>query len=172
MRTRAYTLHLPAPGSLDAMPDAEALERATLVPDGFSWTAFAFSALWFFWHRLWLAGLLVALGIAAVWGLGLLLPLNPGAGTLIALLLSLLIGLEASSLRRWTLARRGRPAVDVVAAGSRAEAEARLIARHLGADVAPVASSPAVARGGPGMGLGPRGGDAVIGLFPEAERRP
>ncbi len=58
-----YTLHLPE----DALPgDPEALERAQVVPDGFSWAAFFFTALWFFAHRLWLAGLAVLAGLVAL----------------------------------------------------------------------------------------------------------
>ena len=111
-----YTLHLPDevdPGAPDA------LDRAKLVPDRFIWAAFAFTALWFFWHRLWLAGLLVLAAEAAAWGAGLALGLNPLAGTLVTLLLSILIGLEASSLRRWTYERRGRPIRDAASEASR-----------------------------------------------------
>lgn len=154
---RSYTLHLPA----DARPgEAYGLDRAQLVPDGFSWAAFAFTALWFFYHRLWLAGLGVLLGLAAVAGLGRVLGLPPGAGLLISLLLALLIGLEASSLRRWTLARRGRPARDAVVAGNGDEAEVKALGRWLDGNgrTAPertFTSSPA--------------GAPVIGLFPFGE---
>ena len=48
------------------------------------------------------------LGATALVGYGL--GLSPAAGTAITLLVLVLIGLEASSLRRWTLARNGRPA--------------------------------------------------------------
>ena len=48
-----YTLHVPA----SAEPgDAEALDKAELVRDGFAWGAFLFTFLWFFGHRLWLTG--------------------------------------------------------------------------------------------------------------------
>ena len=108
-----YTLHVPDevdPG------EPEALDQAKLVPDAFVLPAFWFSALWFFWHRLWLAGLLVLAAEVLVWGAGLALGLHPAAGFAIALLLSWLIGLEASSLRRWTYARTGRPIRDAVTA--------------------------------------------------------
>ena len=56
-----YTLHVAA----DAAPgDAGTLERAVLVKDGFSWGAFVFSFLWFFCHRLWIAGLIVLVAVA------------------------------------------------------------------------------------------------------------
>ena len=99
-----FTLHLPR----HARPgDPAALERAEVVKDGFSWGAFAFTALWFFFHRLWIAGLLV---LVAVVGLNLLLSfldIHALAAFFAQVLLSCLIGLEANSLRRWTLARNG-----------------------------------------------------------------
>jgi len=79
------------------------------------------------------------------------------------LLLMLLIGLEASSLRRWTLGRQGRPAVDAVVAADRDEAEMKSFRRWVARGAGPVPSAPPPA---PPR----RGSDAVIGLFPEAER--
>ncbi|AWN39008.1 DUF2628 domain-containing protein [Methylobacterium radiodurans] len=154
---RSYTLHLPP----EARPgEAYGLDRAVIVQDGFSWPAFAFSVAWFLFHRLWLAALIVGLSLAVVAGLGHLLGLSRIAATLISLLVSILIGLEASSLRRWTLARRGWPARDAVLAGSPAEAEARVMARWLDPATRPPAPQrPAFA--------GER--DPVIGLFPASE---
>jgi hypothetical protein len=162
---KSYTLHVDA----DAPPgDAGALERAVLVKDGFSWGAFAFSFLWFFAHRLWLAGLIV---LAAAIGLAASLQwLRAGGGATFwaAFLLAVLVGLEANSLRRWTLSRRNRPAVDVVAAGDREEAEAKAFSRWLGEgrSGSPAPAWRAGATGAPGY----RAPEPVIGLFPEAER--
>ncbi len=159
---RTYTLHLPA----DALPgDPRALDQAVLVKDGFTWGAFFFSALWFFAHRLWIAGILV---LVAVVGLALALgTLRVGAGTILLaeFLLFVLVGLEAGSLRRWTYRRR-KPAVDVVSASDRAEAETKSFARWLSrtATAAPTASLRPIAAY--------RVPEPVIGLFPEAERQP
>src|SRR3712207_238833 len=127
---KTFTLHVAA----DALPgDPEPLDRAVLVRDGFSWGAFFFTALWFFAHRLWLAGLGVLVLLVA-FNLGLAaLGLRPGAAFLAQLLLSVLIGLEANSLRRWTLSRRGRPAIDVVTASDHDDAETKAFARWLSA---------------------------------------
>ena len=156
-----YTLHLPE----TALPgDPLPLERAEIVRDGFAWTAFLFTFFWFFWHRLWLAGLAV---LVAVVGLGLALRwlgISPGAASLALILLMLLIGLEASSLRRWTLRRRGRPAVALVSAKSREEAETKSFRRWLAAPPDPLfrpAAAPMPTRDAP----------PILGLFPEAERR-
>ena len=111
---RTYTLHVPE-GSVRG--DASALERAELVRDGFSWSAFAFTVLWFLRHRLWLAALIVLLGLVGLALAGRALGLSPFAALLVTGLASLLIGMEASSLRRWTYGRRGRPARDQSAAG-------------------------------------------------------
>ncbi|MER2193850.1 DUF2628 domain-containing protein [Methylobacterium brachiatum] len=155
---RSYTLHLPA----DARPgESIGLERALLVRDGFSWPAFAFSVLWFLYHRLWIAALIVLAGLMVLAGLGHALGLPPGIATLVTLLASWLIGLEASSLRRWTLARRGWPARDAVMAATAEEAEAKALGRWLDA-TAPAPRPPFPA--------GPtRRSEPVIGLFPAQE---
>ncbi|RZK83737.1 MAG: DUF2628 domain-containing protein [Methylobacterium sp.] len=158
MRMRSYTLHLP----IDARPgESIGLDRAVLVPDGFAWPAFAFGVLWFLFHRLWIAALIVLAGFLALAGIGHLLGLPAGIATLVTLLTSWLVGLEASSLRRWTLARRGWPARDAVIAATPEEAEARALNRWLDSSAAaPRAPFPA----------GPtRRTEPVIGLFPAQE---
>jgi len=126
---KTYTLHVDA----DATPgDAGTLDRAVLVKDGFSWGAFVFSFFWFFAHRLWIAGLIVLIAAGALGASLQLLRVGAGAGVSAAFLFAVLLGLEANSLRRWTLARSGRPAVDVVRAGDREEAETKAFARWLG----------------------------------------
>jgi len=160
-----YTLHLPA----DARPgDRDALDQAKIVKDGFSWAAFFFTALWFFFQKLWLAGLGVLVVIVA-FDLGLsLLRIEPGAAVLAQVLLSLLIGLEANNLKRWTYARRGRPAVDVVTASNREEAELKAFSRWL--DRSGTRAAPPAQRT-PATAPAYRGPDPVIGLFPDPEVR-
>ncbi len=157
-----FTLHLPG----DARPgDPGALEEAELVKDAFSWGAFFFTFLWFFVHRLWLAGLGILVLVFA-FGVALeLLDVHSAARAVAMLLLQTLIGLEANSLRRWTLARHGLPAVDVVTAADRDEAETKAFARWLEQrPAAPRQPAPA-----PILST-PRGPEPVIGLFPDAER--
>ncbi|WP_134500799.1 DUF2628 domain-containing protein [Microvirga pakistanensis] len=159
-----YTLHLPR----DARPgDPAALEDAELVKDAFSWGAFFFTFLWFFFHRLWLAGIAVLVLVFAFGWLLQLLNVHEAAGTVAALLLQALIGLEASSLRRWTLSRHGYGLADVVTAADRDEAEAKAFARWLAHRPATLAArNPAPAPVPPTL----RRPDSVIGLFPDAER--
>lgn len=161
-----YTLHLPE----DAEPGRpEALDRAVLVRDGFSWGAFLVPALWFARHRHWLLALgviVVVVALAAVLRL-----LGARWGTVIAaeLLLHALLGWEGTSLRRWSYARRGRPAMDVVYAANEAEAEAKSFARWLAPPALPTPKPPPLpARVRAWAGRDPH---AVIGLFPDAEGR-
>ncbi|MCB5174757.1 DUF2628 domain-containing protein [Microvirga lenta] len=163
-----FTLHLPR----DARPgDPAALEKADLVKDAFSWGAFFFTFLWFFVHRLWLAGLCVLFALVAFNMMLNLLNVHPTASLVAHVLFSALIGLEANSLRRWTLARHGRPTADVVSAADRDEAETKIAARWLERSAAP---APAPARAAapspaPRVYPSPRT-EPVIGLFPDAER--
>lgn len=158
---KTYTLHV----ARDARRgDPEALEDAVLVRDGFSWGAFVFTFLWFFFHRLWLVGILVLLGLFGLAFLFDVLKVAPWAGVLAQGLLQILIGLEANSLRRWTLARRGKPVMDVVSGSDLEEAEAKAFARWLerSEPARPAAASPVPAT--------PYRPEPVIGLFPDAER--
>jgi Protein of unknown function (DUF2628) len=157
-----YTLHVP----VEAEPgDPEALDRAELVRDGFAWGAFLFTFLWFFWHRLWLAGLAV---LVAVVGLAVALQIARVGGfsaLLAEVLLALLIGFEANSLRRWTW-RRKKPAVAVVTAADREEAEAKAFSRWLEG-----AGERRMHRSSGSVPAAPyRRSESVIGLFPDAER--
>ena len=114
--------------------DQTALERATIIKDGFSWPAFIFAQLWLIYHRLWLALLIWVLAEVAF---TLLVLPHTATGTFIAVdfLAHLFIGFEGNRLR---LAKGARSAVlvDVVEGRDRDEAEARFFDRLL-----PVAAS-------------------------------
>ncbi|EIM29240.1 DUF2628 domain-containing protein [Microvirga lotononidis] len=158
-----YTLHLPR----DARPgDPTALEDSELVKDAFSWGAFFFTFLWFFYHRLWLAGIGVLIVVFAFGGLLTLLDVHPLAGSIAQLLLQALIGLEANSLRRWTLSRRGLAMVDAVTAEDLDDAEAKAFARWLEARPSVPSRVPSASA----VLSTPRRSEPVIGLFPDAER--
>jgi hypothetical protein len=158
---KTYTFHLPR----DARPgDPAMLEQAVFVKDGFAWGAFIFNVLWFLFHRLWLATLIVFVLLTAFNLLLNLLGVHPTASVAAHFLVSLLIGFEAGSLRRWTLERHGMPAVDVVTANDLSEAETKAFERWLARTSPALVARPAVAAPGPA-----RRSD-VIGLFPDAER--
>ena len=155
---KTYTLHLPAEL---VRGDPRALDRAVLVRDGFCWSAFAFTVLWFLRHRLWIAALIVGALLVALAFAVRSIGLPPGAAFLVMTLAAFLVGLESSSLRRWTYARGGRPARDAVIAGSHDEAEAKAFARWLEPAVTPRAMVTQSAQG--------RQASEVIGLFPATE---
>ncbi|TVR99733.1 MAG: DUF2628 domain-containing protein [Rhodospirillales bacterium] len=97
---RTYTIHLRRHG-LD--PDRD----IAVVKEGFCWPAFFFSVLWALWHRMWLA----AVGFFLFHGLinVLINWARPGyyAEAALSLGVSVLIGMFANDLRRWSLARQG-----------------------------------------------------------------
>jgi len=98
-----YTVHAPPPrqGEIRSAP-----ERFLFVRDGFYVWAFVVAPLWLLMHRLWLAFVIYFVGYGLV-GVGLAL-LRAPANTqlLVGLLIALLLGFEASTIWRWTVARR------------------------------------------------------------------
>ncbi|MCB9927903.1 MAG: DUF2628 domain-containing protein [Alphaproteobacteria bacterium] len=134
---RTYTIHLP--------PDRRAAD-AILVPEGFAWWAVAFGPLWFLWQGLWAS----AIGLALL-QTGLTMAaealVGPGAATVPALGLALLVGFTARDWRRWRLERRGWRLADVRIAPSADAAELNWFAARFvpsqAAGPAPVAGAPA-----------------------------
>lgn len=129
--------------------DGEA-ERIVFVRDGFTAFAFLVPVPWFLWHRMWIEA---AFALALTLALGSLDGLGGVGGPAASLLVSLLIGLEAPSLRLWTMRRRGWRERGTVEAQSMADAEARFF---LGTED----EMPAPALGRYGRAAGP-----VLGLL-------
>jgi hypothetical protein len=96
---------------------------------------------------------------------GRFLGLTPLAAFVMTLLISVLIGLEASSLRRWTYARAGRPVRDAVMAASPEEAEMKAATRWL-ATVPNLRPATTVFEN---VAVPPS--DLAIGMFPFSEGR-
>ncbi|QCI64963.1 DUF2628 domain-containing protein [Phreatobacter stygius] len=162
---KSFTIH-SAPEQAGRDPDG----ALRFVPDSFSVVAFVAPWAYFLWHRMWLVTLAyvvaVAILIAALLFAGFAMPVRVG----IAFVFNLLIGLEATNLRRWTLGRRGFRDEGVVVASTRDEAERRYFSERASA----LAPPPATLGGPPSVFAAPSApaGDHVIGLFPEAESRP
>lgn len=155
-----YTVHVPS------RPDArgEALERAVFVADGWTWGAFTFGPLWLLWHRHWITGLIMlAITIAMLVGMAVL-PASEGAKIAGMLLVSILWGLEGSSLRRLALARAGFVEEGLVAGGDLDALEQRFFAETT-VPPQPAAAAPA------SVSVNPHG-QAVIGLFPDPRKHP
>ncbi len=164
-----YTVHEPPTGGTHPVP-----ERFVFVRDGFYGWAALLTPLWLLRHRLWLVFLIYAVAIiAGTWALRSLGVSATGLFWVFALV-SLLVGLEASTLRRWTLARRRWRDLGVVMAKDRGEAERRFFdrwsqaAQSQTAQVAPQAAP--VMPGAASRRYPSESG--VIGLFPEPGARP
>ncbi len=165
---KIYTVHAPI-----AALTGERLspERFVFVRDGFHFWAFAASALWLIWHRLWLA----LLGYLVI-GFGLTAALRivgagQGASLLSMLLLAIQMGFEGANLRRWTLSRGKWRQIDVVVADDHESAERRFFDRWPGRRDA-VLRMVGMNRGSPPPLRAPDSGDRpVLGLFPEPGAR-
>jgi hypothetical protein len=155
-----YTVHEPLQRSASALADAE---RFVFVHDGFYWWAFLLTPFWMLRHRLWLV-LVIYLVVTAA--LDALLRGLGGSAFLIALvgvLISLLVGFEASTLRRFALHRRGWRNVGVVAGDRLEDAEQRFF----DAWVEDVSDRQGVAPSTPSPSPAVPETPGVIGLFPE-----
>ncbi len=164
----AFTVHAPVVSGAGV----RATDRFAFVRDGFHFWAMIFGPIWLVWHRLWLVligWIIVAIAIESA-----MLRLGAGWTTVffVDLLFALLMGLEAASLRRWTLSRRNWRQLDIVVADDRETAERRFFdrwtARQRGLN-----DQSAVERGGPpptrdipGQPFSKPPSD-VIGLFPQ-----
>jgi len=165
-----YTVHEPLPRKDEISADPE---RYVFVRDGFYFWAFLLAPLWMLWWRLWLVTLLyliVAFALqAGLWALGA----DPTLRTIAGLLLGLLVGFEAGTLRRWTLTRRGWRILGVVVGDDLEMAERHFYAAWLPVDKQPSPSQPLLP---PPDKMSPSRERAretlkeardIIGLFPE-----
>src|SRR6476646_7283693 len=98
-----FTVHGPRPRKRES---TAAPDRYAFVRDGFYFWAFLLGPLWMLRRRLWLVLViyLVVTGAiqAALWALGVSGVVKFAVGVLIAVL----VGCEAGTLRRWSLRRR------------------------------------------------------------------
>jgi hypothetical protein len=121
-----YTVHAPLADGTDMRSTTD---RFVFVRDGFSFWAFFAGPVWLLYRRLWLAlaGYIV-LSIAVAVTLS---RLHAGFGTrfVVMMLIAILMGFEAASLRRWTLSRRKWRQLDIVVADDEEAAERRFFDR-------------------------------------------
>ena len=154
-----YTVHEPPLKRYESSPDPE---RFTFVRDGFSFWAFLLAPLWMLRHRMWIVLVGYVLTIAAVEVALYLVGASATARVVAGTLLSLLVGIEAGTLRRFTLGRRRWNNVGLVVGNDREAAERRFFDSWVKSEVT-VQSPSAVT---PALRLAPATPD-VIGLFPE-----
>jgi hypothetical protein len=168
-----YTVHAPKADNAAIA----ATDRFAFVRDGFHVWAALLGPVWLAWHRLWLALLgwivlfpAIDVGMASL-GAG------RGAIFLVNVLLALLMGFEAASLKRWTLSRRNWRQLDIVVADNEESAERRFFDRWTAKQRALSNDQLAVDRGAPpptrdipGQPFSrppPLPPSEIIGLFPE-----
>ena len=167
-----YTVHQPPLKKYEAAPDPV---RFAFVRDGFSFWAFLFGPLWMLRHRMWL----VLLGYVVVTvALQVVLGLVGASATvmfLAALLLALLIGFEAATLRRFTLGRRRWTNVGIVVGDDMETAERRFFDVWVDRGGSDSVTSGAGSSGAGSLGVGSWASTAVstaMVLSPSLARRP
>jgi hypothetical protein len=157
-----YMVFEPPPKRGDSRQRAE---RIAFVPDRFIWSALVFGPLWMLWHRLWIVfaaylGVSVALSLALHYaGVG------EDARGFAMTLLSLLVGFEAASLRRWTLLLNGWRDLGAVVGDTREAAERRFFDRYVALET--TREMEAVLAAPPPPPVAPRDPTDVVGLFPQ-----
>ena len=161
-----YTVHEPPLRATETLPDPL---RFVFVREGFYFWAFLLPPLWMLWHRLWLVLLIYVVVILGLTGALHAAGLSAIGGPVVQLCLSILVGVEASTLRRFTLSRRGWKNVGIVSGEDLEAAERRffdswLKESRVASPRAPVAPPPAAPTSAPSPATHPSG---IIGLFPE-----
>ena len=119
-----WTVHEPPARGRGPLDQAE---RVEFVRDGLNWPALLVPLPWMLVKRLWLVAVIYLAGLVAL-NVVLSLANQPELATVLDLAISVIVGLEASSLRRWTLERRGFRQVAVLSEPSLADAERRFFA--------------------------------------------
>ena len=160
-----YTIHAPPPKAGEPASDPQ---RFVFVRDGFHFWAFLLAPLWVLYRRLWLV-LVLYLVVNGVFGIAFVALRAPMTLQVsVDLLIALLLGFEAATLWRWTLARRGWRTLGFVVGDDEENAERRFFAewtkRAAPSAPPPVAAEPQYAAP---VRRGPPSGADVIGLFPE-----
>lgn len=160
-----YTVHEPPAKRRESR---QGPERFRFVRDGFYFWAFVLAPFWMLWRRLFLVFIGYVL-LSAALSAALYFADAPRPAMFAAqALLSLLVGLEAGSLRRWTLRRRGWRDLGVVSAEGVEAAERRFFDAWNGEPSAPGAASTQPAPTSFLAGARPlTSSSGVIGLFPE-----
>ncbi len=167
-----YTVHAPVTNGAGIA----ATDRFAFVRDGFHFWAALLGPVWLVWHRLWLA-LIGWIAVTVAIDVGIVRLGASGTAIFLAnLLIALLMGFEASSIRRWTLSRRNWRQLDIVVARNKETAERRFFDRWaakqriINDQAAVDRGAPPPTRDIPGQAFSrppPLPRNEIIGLFPE-----
>lgn len=154
--------------SAGALPKAE---HFVFVRDGFSFWAFIAAPWWMLLHRMWLVLAAYVVLIGGLMFVLMTLGASDSALAVISLLVAILIGLEASTLRRFSLQRRGWRNVGIISGDDMEDAERRFfdgwLRQNSSQNRASAGTPPPSATSTP---RAPQPPD-VLGLFPQPEVR-
>lgn len=159
-----YTVHEPPRRGADALAEAE---RFVFVRDGFYWWAFLLTPFWMLRHRLWLVLVIYLVVIAALDAVLHRVGAAAFVITVVGVLISLLVGFEAGTLRRFMLRRRGWKNLGIVSGDDLEDAERRFFDSWIRNVSARGAASPNASVPAPPPGSAGPEASGVIGLFPE-----
>lgn len=164
-----YTVHEPPLRNNESAPDPV---RFLFVRDGFYFWAFLLPPIWMLARRLWLV-LVLYLIVDALIGAGLyFIGASTAVKVAVGFLICLLVGFEAGTLWRWTLARRKWKTLGTVIGEDRELAERRFFAawqtRGSGDAATPNPPPSVQHRNATPVRRDPPASD-IIGLFPEPE---
>ena len=144
-------------------------DRIAFVKEGFAWLALIVPALWLLYHRMWIEFVIfMALIFGLEWAFG-----AEGAeiAGLLSLAITVLFAFEANDLRGAMLERRGYRLAGVATGRGRQEAERSFFTGWLRQQERPrrgVSPPEKITPGAkPAAPSRSRGGDDVIGLFPQ-----
>lgn len=165
-----YTVHAPVAAQGGARSMETTTDKYVFVRDGFYLWAMIVPVIWMLYHRLWLALIgYIVLSVAMALVLSRL-GVSSGTAFIAFAMVSILIGLEAASLRRRKFSGRKWRQLDVVVADDEEAAERRFFDRHVG-QLAPSVSSTWADRGPQQPSSAPYHPQAassdIIGLFPQ-----
>ncbi len=159
-----FTVHEPSRRAADAVADPE---RVVFVRDGFSFWAFLFTVLWMARYRMWLVlllYLLIAIGVETALrfaGAGI------GGSVLAGFAIAVLVGLEAATLRRFTLRRGGFRDIGIVSGEDLEHAERRFFDTWVRAGSEKRSAPPAAPRGPSVPPVRSSYPPDIVGLFPD-----
>jgi hypothetical protein len=142
----------------------EHADRFIFLPERFSLGAFVFGPWWMIWRRLWVVLIVYLVGVGLI-GYGLrLLGIGWFAVAIVFGLIHLLVGLDATSLVRWTRVRHGWRECGIVIADDLDMAERRFFDNRMAPRTPAQPSS--VPAAGP-LAAAQTSHPDIIGLFPE-----
>ena len=160
-----YTVHAPRPRKGET---ASAPERFVFVRDGFHVWAFLLTPLWLLRYRLWLAFAVYAVVSIVIAVVMRRFGLWPSVQFASGFLVSLLVGLEAASIRRRKLAWKRWSTIGFVVGDDVEMAERRFFAQW----VKRAGETPAPPPMRTALPATPAAQPDIIGLFPEAGMPP